>query len=488
MMAGISSSYAQRSLGVSWEVPKNPTKALQQLNQFNKAGISFLEIQSPVDDTVRASIKQIGFTVYGNLDIRYPLSNTFAKSDSVLVNKIQHQTSLLLKNSSTAALGLFSYGPASRQNFQKAIHPFIKQIKKADSLSVYGHLSFWQPVPKSDNGADFYIRDLTITKRNFKDFSIAPDPNIHAYRYRPASLIAYSLAAFKKVVTESTAQPSKPLFVNGSWLLSMLDRYSQLKPALQTLSKQNRVILPLPDKPSPSTGNPVIPIILLLVIWGSWGLHYNISPVYRKSLLRYFTAHTFFVNDVIKRHFRSPAPAIILLLQNGLAISATGFVALQTIFTKQGLLALFYHLPGLSVLGEHFISMALALFLTSILLSTISILWIFLGNKKRCSFTQLATFYAWPLHLNLILASLVIILHASGSAYILIASLSIVVLLVQISSFFITSFDAIQFNIHDHLGYLGVTSGVFLSLIVATCIALLSNTQLLELISLATNL
>ncbi|NGP88306.1 hypothetical protein [Fodinibius halophilus] len=479
---------AQRSVGVEWDIPQKPDVAIQQLNQFNELGISILKLTPPVEPLVWRKIEEMGFTVYGDIDISYPITETFAEPDSSLILKIQEKSAALLNRPSVKAIGLFEYGLINEERFQSAIAPFITELQNAGVDSIYYKVSYQQRATSNTRRADFIIRDIHITPANINTLSISNPKWAGVFNFSPAASVDQYLTPFKKFLSVTAEYADKPLLIDSNWLLTKVEEEPTFSTTIQTLTNQAELIFPVPSESLPNDHTSPTPIIILLLIWASVGLHYNSSPLYRKSLFRYFSAHKFFIDDIFQRHIRSVVPAIFLILQNAFLIAAAICVVRIAIFSPRGFDALLYHIPSIAIMGSSGISLSAWAFLLSLALAFISIIWLYISHKQINSLTQVATIYAWPLQVNLVVTSILVVLFSAGAAATLIMIIGILPIMIQLFSFIITSFDAARYSSSRTLVYLLLTSGLFMLIMVVLLIWGLTSPSLTETLSLAASL
>ena len=467
-------SHGQRAMGVDWEPPQNTRTALEQLESFDSTGVSIIEVSPPLPDTVWNAINRRGFRIYGKLDISYPVTQTFADPDSVLLESIRQNTNALLAQPSVEAIALFEYGPIHLERFQEAIMPYVRQIRNAGSQRLYYSVTSDQASLIDSSEVDFIMQDVRIQTESPGDLQIAYSPAIGGYRYKPSPTFENYLRPFKKFM-DATDQNGKPVFVKGEWLLSMFNKHPSFKEAFRSLATDSDPIFPIPDEQAPEKQQSPLPVILLIVVWASVGLHYNASPLYRKSLFRYFAAHSFFIDDIFQRYIRSAAPATLLVVQNALLIAASVYAATVTFLNPEGLEALFRHIPTAGLLGDSTTGLALLAFAISLALSLLSITWLYLSHKRMNSLTQMATIYAWPLHVNLLVSTVCITLYASGDDSIAIAIFGSLCLLVQIASFFVSAFDTARYVSSRATTFTLTTVGVHILLLGALTVWALSS-------------
>lgn len=487
-IAGTSASQAQHQLGVRWDPPQKTEIAIQELERFNEVGVSVLEISSPLKPTVWAKIDSLRLTVYGQLEIQYPLAHTFSSADSAFIKQLREKISAFISRPAVTSIGLFSYGPINRESFQFAVDPFINQIKNAADVHIYGVLSPDQSLSSNNLPVDFMIRELAVSPKNLDKLSVSSHPLIRGYHYIPSESLQDALLPFKKLITATTGSADAPIFVQDNWLLSMLELHPQSKLTFRTLTQKTEPVFPLQDRTLPAPQSSPTTVILLIIIWLTVGLHYRDSPIYRKSLFRYFSGHKFFVTDVAKRHFRTPAPAVILLAQNACILVIGIYISVETLTTPRGLAAFFHHIPGAAALGASALGLGMWALAISLILAIISIFWLSISGKRLSSLTQLATLYSWPLHINLLLVTLAVAFFASGSGTFVVITCTVCVILLQISCFIIAALDAVTFNPSRRLLYLSSTIVIYVGLLIGALVWAISNDHLREVLILTVSL
>lgn len=474
---------AQQTVGVKWQVPEDDKTAAAQLAQFDRLGISILEIESQLSPDIWQQIDSLNFPVYGNLGIHFPTTSTFAQPDSSLIQSIQNKASIYLSQPSVTAVGLFSYGAIYKDGFFTALKPIAGQLKESTQKQLY-YIS--RNSVYNDPLIDFTLAEIYVTPENYDALSIPQKESVRGYLYHPNKDLRKYLKPFKGFL-ESIPNDQQPIFLPSDWLLTMLDAYPRFSEILQSIATQAEPTFPLPKEDIPSPQTAPIPIIILLFIWGTIAWHYNGSPLYRKSLFRYFTSHTFFINDIFDRQIRSAFPAVVIILQNALLISACLFVTFLALFAPLGQTALFHYFPALAMVGPNPFSIFLWTFGGALLISLTSIIWLFLTHKSISSLTQVATIYAWPLQLNFIFCGIAITLFSSGANHQMVVTFTVLALLLLILSFIFTSLDTYRMA-KKGLGHLLKTSVPYVLIWIGVTIWITTNDHLMDVINLALNL
>ncbi|MEL7832437.1 hypothetical protein [Fodinibius sp. Rm-B-1B1-1] len=474
--------YAQQQVGVHWDMPTNSQTTQKQLEQFDQLGITIIEVnQLPQKDTWTL-IDSLGFQVYGNLGIDFPISDTFANPDSTLIQNIERKSNSFLSQSSVRAIGIFNFGNIYNPTFWQAIDPIVSQLKQVDRITLYQKsLSYDTPSALPS------VISVPVTSSNWNSLAFKTT-NAQAYLYNPASELHSLLTPFKRFL-ESIDKPqakNTPIIVESEWLFSTLEKYPQFSEILKSITTDQDPAFPLPQEEVPVPSNNVFPIIMLFIIWLTIGLHYNMSPLYRKSLFRYFTAHKFFINDIFKRLIRSPFPSVIILIQNALLIALSAYSLFINLFGPVGQHAFFYHFSTLSTFGDGPLSIFLWTLAIILLFSLLEIIWLFVTHKRINSLTQIATIFSWPLQINLLFCTIVITFFTTTSTFtpILFTSLALILF---IASYIFTAIDLSRFS-HSKLFYHLKTSIPYSLAILAFLGWVINQEQWKEVIKLALNL
>lgn len=477
------SLYAQQTLGVIWDIPADSDSAHKQLEQFDELGISALEISELLSEEIWAHIDSLGFEVYGNLDIPFPTSQTFNNPDSAFVEHFQRKSQAYLAQSSVKAIGVFHYGNIYDSTFWQAVSSYAEEIQQAKSIELY-HRS--KTAAHTDTSVvESAVITISVTPTNF-DTLLLPSQNVTGYVYAPSAEVKHLLTPFKNFITTKNQSSDTVIFMESKWIASITDQYPQFTDILLSISTESDPVFPLPQEEIPKPDSSPFSIIALIIIWGTVALHYNMSPLYRKSLFRYFFAHKFFIDDIFKRLIRSSIPATVILLQSAFLTALAVYSAFATLFSSLGQEAFFHHFPNISLVGQSPLSIFIWAFLLILLVAIIAILWLYFTHKKINSITQIAIVYAWPLQLNFIFCTIVVAFGSPSTPYTTV-SFTILALLVFVFSFLFTALDISRFSRSKGKYHLKTT--IPYSLLVAGFLGwAISNTGWTEAIKLALNL
>ncbi|MCW9714018.1 hypothetical protein LQ318_13990 [Aliifodinibius salicampi] len=481
------SIHAQRNFGVVWELPESEQQALDQLSTFQETGITILELNEQPSDRLWETINQYNFEIYASLGISFPTPLSLARTDSATAAALIQKAKAFLSQPSVEKLKLFQFGAIEQSAFNTAASSFFASFNNLDNIDTYytDH-----QITDTHPPADFLIYDIRLHSTDLDSLTIPRSEFIGGYQYSPDPKLQGFLTPLKRIIEQTSHSPGKPLLFRSSQLLSTIENNPQLGNTLRAFASTPNAIFPVPEESLPSSRKPILPTIVLLLVWGSLAMHYNMSPLYRKSLFRYFFGHSFFVNDIFRRHIRTSVPAMLILLQHALLAGAVLYTLSTYLWSPLGLQSLAYHYPMLEIIisGNEYILLLVfsGIFL---MLSLIAIFWLYLSNKYLRSLTQVTTLLAWPFHLNFLIGTFAIAVYVSWGSIYAITAATILLLFVFFCSFIVAAIDLSRAVVTNKLRYLSLTVGLYLLLITALTVWMVGfNSSVWEVIYLSLKL
>jgi hypothetical protein len=191
------------------------------------------------------------------------------------------------------------------------------------------------------------------------------------------------------------------------------------------------------------------------------------------------------VDDILEYRTRSFWPGVILLTQHAFLCGLVAYLASMIFFSGTGLQSLFYHLPFLTLFGTSAFSFFIWGFLSASVLQILSVLWIFILNKKLKAVVQAIHLYCWPLHVNLIVVVLMVSIYSASPDSGLLSFLILLFPIVWFISFNVAAIDAAKALRGASIIYLILTVGIHVILISAFILYLIFTPLLYKSISLA---
>ena len=207
------------------------------------------------------------------------------------------------------------------------------------------------------------------------------------------------------------------------------------------------------------------PIIILVLLWFSVGIHIISNPTYRPLIFRYFTFHRFFVDDIMRYRERSAASGITIFVQHAFFSGLVLYILSVFFISNKGLDALFFHFPLMAIIGQNYASIFMLSFLISVIFSLFSVIWLYLPSNSMKHFSQIVNLYSWVFHLDFIIVSvMIIILITQGSKAVLLL-MGGVHFLLWIIAYVVAAYDSSKYLMKGKVKYLLNTIGIFLILV-----------------------
>jgi len=455
-------SLGQRTLAVQWDIPEDNETALSQLETLRNLDIRLIEISERPEKEIWNRINELDFRIYGHLSIKFPLVQTFANPDSLLVEDLRKSLDLFITQPSLQALGLFKYGAIYQPGFDTAIRPFVEEIRNSFDGQLY-----YSTVREKEAPADEYfdIKMLEAKVKAQQSFSVGDSlsPAVGAIAYQPEAEIYSYLRPFHTFLEEHKDKyESTPIFVSSLWLFPILEKYPDFAQTVRLYNSDSEFVFPVPRETYDIVSTNSLIVLLLILIWCILAVNYHMSPVFRKSSMRYFLAHVFFVEDVMDRHIRSVGASLTILVVNTLLAGITVYCVTKVSFSTLGLEAVIFYYPKIILLQPPMLSLFLWGFVLAGVLTATSITWIKFSNKAIRSFRQVLNLYTWPLQINFILATVMVTLLMAGHYPAITLLLAILFAAVHISAFIVTVFDTAKYLGSHRALFLFGSIGIYL--------------------------
>lgn len=410
--------------------------AQEDLETFLSAGISIAELPG------LRTTSHLSFDAF-NLFLRNPLKYPTAyRLDTDKEKLMQEVLSLYreVNNSypgNIAAISLFSYPNEDDPRFFAASSAFADTLSRHVSTPLYYNSS--KPEPELlPNNVDFAVGRVSA------DVYTGVIENVQAVYFHPSYNKTEDFRVLEQLLNQTVQQPSSIIIVPAEWLLEKLNRVEGFDRILELHMQGDLVELPLPD--SESTMPPVNwSVVLLVLIWISFLIHYRNQPGYSAILTRYFTGHSFFVADVMEHRLRNSAPGLIILFQHSLLSGLALYIISDTYFSNLGLDALTLYFPGIIIEGYEYVSFFMLGTLIAMLSHLVSVFWIYILNKQTSHISQVLNLYSWPLHINLILVTMLVFFHQSRADSTFILATLIAFVAVWYMAFNLAAIDCVRF-------------------------------------------
>ena len=357
-----------------------------------------------------------------------------------------------------AAIKVFDSPADYRRTYSPSSDSLLSQLSVSVDKPLYYQSAFSEPEFPIQN-VDFYVSKIPAQ----------PDSSI----YTPSSLIffqpsenaAASLQALQTILNQSLSETESLVIIPVDWFLSRSESQASFSTIISSDLNGEPVDFPMPAATSESP-KANWPIILLLLIWASFILHYKYQPTYKAALPRYFFYHSFFVHDVMKLRIRNATQGVIILIQHAVITGFLFYLLADGFISDTGLQALSHHYPLLFFSGFEQISVFVIGIMTALISHIISIAWLYLPNKKLTQLKQVINLYSWPLHINLIIATVAVYFVQIQSAQNWTIAIVIIYLFFWFSSFVTAATDSAHFLEKFRALNLFLTIGLYFLLII----------------------
>lgn len=461
----------QQAHRIVLSLPDNFVPGEQQLTIANELNITLFELSDPKQ--VR-SFQGNRYNFFVLLGPQYAVPGLLSQNISAVAEEIAEQYQRFEDEApgQIVAASLFRYPFESYPSFTRTAQSLVDSLSPAIPIPIYyrsaGFSSDFQP-----GGFNFVSERVYPGQDRPAGGSVIhfmPSNNLHeSYYYLNQTMNL--LQEFNESI----------LILPAPWFFFQLETRSELRYLFQDYTEGRTIELPLPaqtqQQPSVNWS-----FILLLLLWGSFAVHLRYQPVYGQSVIRYFTNHSFFVTDVYEHRLRSVLPGFYLLIQHTLITGLFALASAEIILSDQGLAVLDHHFPGVMMLGDNAFSLFIAGILLAMVLQGISVLWIYFANTELTAFSQVLNLYSWPLHLNLLVVTLLIVFNQVGFNGYLIFIFGVIFIIIWFFSFNIAVIDSSKFleTTPSKVLFLSLTAGIHLLLILGILYYIIYTPSILE--------
>lgn len=176
-------------------------------------------------------------------------------------------------------------------------------------------------------------------------------------------------------------------------------------------------------------------VIILLLLWLSFSVHFRFNPNYTRTVIRFFASYSFMVEDILRRHIIMGTSTVIMFLQVMLLWGLVFYSTFNGLLGPGGFEALTYHLP--------FIFGSWSIFILAVaaggLFNFTSLIWLVSSCFRQDIFSQAATLFLWPMHLGFAIATILVSLSVILPGSMIIAFLFGFFLLLNLASFYLAA-------------------------------------------------
>lgn len=460
-VTGFSQNESEHRIALKISTPENSLLTSSQLDEIREIGIDLLEISFP---TSIPTDDLEPFYLLLDSNIHFTIENDVSADQESIINSIQlgyNSVPDRLKNN-VAAVKVFDFPSDYRPSFSSSADSLLIKLSSSIEKPFYYQSAFSKPEYPVAN-VDFRVNRIDAkTDSNDTDFSAITF-------FEPSKNRVESLNKLEELLNRSLNEPESLIIIPADWFLSQTESQRAFATIISSYLDGKTVDFPMPAETSESA-DANWPIILLLLIWASFVLHYKYQPMYKATLPRYFFYHSFFIHDVIRQRIRSALPGIIVLFQHSVITGLFFFMLADSFVSDLGLQSLSYHYPAFFYSGFEKLSIFLIGVFFSLIFHVISIAWLYLPNKKLKQLAQVVNLYSWPFHINLIIATVAFYIVEVLSAQDLAIATIIVYFFFWFSGFIFAAVDSARFLNKFRIPNLILTVGLYFLLIIGALI------------------
>lgn len=440
---------------------ENTALTSEQLQRVREIGIDLLEISFP---TSIPTSELEPFYLLLDTEIDFTIENEVEADQDLILNSIQlsYNTVPSELRDNIAAIKVFDFPADFSASFSSSTDSLFFKLSESIDKPLYYQSAFSAPEYPVHN-VNFRSNRITA-KTDSSSSTFSP-----ILFFEPASNHVASLNELQALLNWSLNQPESLVIIPADWFLSQIESQSSFSMIISSYLEEESVDFPMPAQTSESS-DANWPIILLLLVWASFVLHYKYQPMYKSTLPRYFFYHSFFVHDVKQQRIRSALPGIIVLLQHTFITGLLFYMLADGFISDLGLQSLSYHYSALFFSGFEELSIFILGVLFSLLFHIVSIAWLYLPNKKLKRLTQVVNLYSWPFHINLIIATIAFYIIKVLSAEDWAIATVIVYFFFWFCGFIVAAFDSARFLNKFRVPNLFLTVGLYFLLIIASLI------------------
>lgn len=469
MSTRLSAQESQRTLFVvSFSEEVTFTEIKQQIPLYNRLGIEAFELPHPIETALLDSLAKTTFQVMVRRSEQFLTTTDLRANQEVEKEAIQRLIDRYAPYDQVNAVGLYSYSQSYSPAFKEALEELASTQWSTNNVRYYEITTN----PNSSLAPIYHLTDKPIS---------VIDESTSAFFSAPFSPQDFSL-----LIQVMEKDPVLVLF-DQNWLENALETNPEVLSAMEAYALGEPFVLPLPNIP---TETPPFnwPVFVFLLLWILVGIHMITVPTYRYLLLRYFTFHRFFVDDIMRYRERSAASGVFLIIQHSLFTGLLGYLLSATFISETGLSALFHHFPLLGIFGTSYFSLFAVSVLIAVFVQLIELLWLYLPSKSMRHFSQTLSLYTWMFHLDFLVVSIMLILYLTHSSPTMIFILGIIFILIWITTFVLTAIDSAKYLMKGKVGYVTNTAGLNVLITLLLFSALFAFPSIVDVISLAITL
>lgn len=461
---GFPQSESDHRIALSIHQSDYSSLSADRLEHVREIGIDLLEISFPTSIPV-STLDQ--FYLLLDSEVQFTTEYQLSTNHESILNSVLSANNAVpgQLRENIAAIKVFDFPADYRLTFPASSDSLLSQLNFLVDKPLYYQSAF--AIPKYPlESIDFYTAKMPVQAES----PIGTSSSV--ILFEPTGNPVKSLQTLEKVLNQSLAETESLIIIPAQWFLNRMDSQDSFATIISSYLSGEAVDFPMPAATAESPA-PNWPIILLLVIWASFILHYKFQPMYKTTLPRYFFYHSFFVHDVIQQRIRNAASGIIVMLQFTVLTGFLFYLVADGFISDTGLQSLSYHYPFFFYPGLEQLSIFVLGVFTALISHVVCIAWLYFPNKKLKQLNQVINLYSWPLHINLVVVTAAVYFAQIQAAFNWTIAIVIIYFFFWFFSFVTAAVDSAQFLDKMRALNLFLTIGLYFIFITALVVTAL---------------
>lgn len=452
------------SLGVSFSDEFTEQQIINLIPDLQDLGIYFIELTHPVSHNLINKISNLSFQLFIRSDIKF-LTESEINNSEKLTDLLLPYVKLYSAYPVVTGIGLTSFSSFLDAHIITQLYEIQTDISNATLYEI--------------NTA---TNPISLTIIDARSFSENPQDSQFLFEapYQQGDL---------QLVKSINRFGSDLILFDYSWLVQAMENESYLRESLITFAdSDDQEILLANSETENSKSIPDWPVIILVLLWLSLGIHIKSNPTYGSLILRYFSFHRFFVDDIMRYRERSSTPGVTLFIQHSFFTGLIIYILGLAFISERGLEAFYFHFPVLAVFGENYFTLFASAVILTLIFGFLSLLWLYIPSKSMNHFSQVLSLNSWIFHIDFLLVSSSLVLLKTESSAMIILFFCGLHFLIWIIGFIVAAYDSSQYLTQGKVKYLTGTAGLFILLIGVLLMGFLFSGRTYDILQLVTSL
>jgi len=431
---------AQVKFGVTWNPPKDSTQLERQLLALKQMNITYLQLPPSLEREQLEIIERFDFNIFIKPAYKFLITNELIRRKNSIRDSLEGIIKTYGRYESVKAIGLIEASQTNRDKFGEHLMPLVKSWRQLSNKPLFISMVFGQEyagVP-----IDFIQHELYHIPDSL---SSGVKKSAKTLMYNPADVTGFDQQSFRNIL-EFAKKENTPdiLFLSFSWLAERLSEGDKIVSIIENYSSDPEAKFAIDKKTAENNQNSGL-ILLFIMLIGSTAIHYRYNSMYQRLLFRYFSTHSFFVNDVAEWRIRTSAPGLIIMIQNAIAGGILLQMLAEYVVPSAGWEVLIHYFYPLKYIYASLPVLSLCSSLGIFAIELLTVLWMYLTNQSVRHINQVVLLYGWPLQINILVCGAALTIYQANmwegyvillaGAYVLIWLIAYLAAIMDMSSF-----------------------------------------------------